>query len=530
MSLVTYDSAKWLEGFFASLLSQDYPLDRIHLLIVDNGSTDGTFASLEALRETHRYRFRDFELSRRPNRGFGAGHNAAIALGNAAFVLVTNVDIAFDPNSLTRVVAIAQADDPETACWELRQRPYEHPKIYDPVTGLTNWNAYACALLRRAAFMQVGGFDERIFMYGEDVELSYRLRDAGYSLRYCPIAAVDHYAYAAPGEVKPLQYRGSIFANLYLRLRFGEWRDIAMVPCLAAAALLHAQVYPGARRDACRALVQALRYAPASLLHRRSHRAVLPFRGWDYDFARPGAFVPSHRAPAPAPLVSVITRTYAKRGMFLAQALFSVAHQVYPNVEHIVVEDGGDAMRPVIDHVVALTGKPVRHIPLPRIGRSAAGNAGLAAATGEFVVFLDDDDLYFHDHLETLVNALLADPVAVAAYALAWEVLTDTADLSHDRYTEESLVLHPIFLQEFDFDVLCHHNYLPIQAGTIQTRSVRRAWWVRHGSRCSGGLESLAALRIRPPLHPRPEGDVAVSHSSRYGSTGTPRPINGRSL
>ena len=464
LSLVTHNSQRWLDDFFASLLRQDYPLERVHVRVVDNASTDGTFAALETLRQQHAGRFASFELLSRPNRGFGAGHNAAIAAGSSALVLVANIDITFEPDSLTRIVAIAQADDQRIACWELRQRPYEHPKIYDPVTGLTNWNAHACVLLRRAALAQVGGFDERIFMYGEDVDLSYRLREAGFALRYCPIAAVNHYTYEDLGAAKPLQFRGTTFANLYLRLRFGGWRDVAVIPYLAASVLLQQPAYPGARHDAWRAVLQALRHAPSLLLRRRRHEADFPFLGWDYDFTRHGAFVRSERSPVPAPLVSVITRTHGTRGLFLAQALFSVAHQVYPNVEHIVVEDGGDAMRAVIDRVVNLTGKPVRHIPLSKVGRSAAGNAGLEAATGEFVVFLDDDDLFFQDHLETLVNALLADPGAIAAYSLAWEVRTDTSDISQGSYIEERIELHPIFMQEFDFDVLYHHNYMPIQA------------------------------------------------------------------
>ena len=91
--------------------------------------------------------------------------------------------------------------------------------------------------------------------------------------------------------------------------------------------------------------------------------------------------------------MSVITRTHSARAAFLEQALLSVAHQVYPNVEHIVVEDGGNAMRDVVDRIARLTGKQVRYLPLPKVGRSAAGNVGLEAAAGQFVAFLDDGGL-----------------------------------------------------------------------------------------------------------------------------------------
>jgi GT2 family glycosyltransferase len=50
----------------------------------------------------------------------------------------------------------------------------------------------ACILLRREAFEQVNGFDERFFLYAEDIDLCLRLRQAGWSLRYEADAIVEH--------------------------------------------------------------------------------------------------------------------------------------------------------------------------------------------------------------------------------------------------------------------------------------------------------------------------------------------------
>src|SRR5690606_29304492 len=163
------------------LMTQDYPLVRIHLTFVDHGSRDGTVAELEAQAVQHRNRFASFNIIQQSNLGFGAGHDRAIRTGSAPYCLVTNIDLEFRPDSLTTVVATAINDDAQqVACWELRQIPYEHPKYYDPVTLETNWCSHACVLLRRSAYEQVGGYDDRIFMYAEDVELSYRFRSYGY--------------------------------------------------------------------------------------------------------------------------------------------------------------------------------------------------------------------------------------------------------------------------------------------------------------------------------------------------------------
>ena len=146
-----------------------------------------------------------------------------------SFVLITNIDLQFRAESLVRAVSFACQDEAGIASWELRQAPYEHPKFYDPVSLQTAWSSHACILMRREVLDLVGGYEEKIFMYGEDVELSYRFRAAGYCLRYLPSAVVDHYTYQEPGEVKLLQYQGSTLANAYIRLRYGSWSDVLRI-------------------------------------------------------------------------------------------------------------------------------------------------------------------------------------------------------------------------------------------------------------------------------------------------------------
>jgi GT2 family glycosyltransferase len=431
---------------------------------IDNSSTDSTLNDLQAIAPLLSAAGYTVKIIQQANKGYGAGHNTGIAQGTAPFCLITNIDIVFEPDALRRIMAVALADHEHTAAWELRQKPYEHPKFYDPVTGITNWNSHACVLLRRNALDQVGSYDDTLFMYGEDVELSYRLRRAGYLLRYCPQAVVWHYSYESADQIKPIQYVGSTFANLYLRLKYGNHIDACSVPMLGLRLLSSPEVYPGSRSAVLRSLLKLATVTPKALLSRQRSTIHFPFRTWDYELNRDGAFVEQQALPVNPPLVSVITRTYRGRELFLRQALLSVAHQTYPNIEHIVVEDGGATMRPVVDNINQTTGRSIQFIQLDKLGRSATGNAGLSVAKGRWCLFLDDDDLLFAEHVEVLVNTLLANTDTVAAYSLTWEVLTDSNRLAKGEYSELDHGVPSVLRQDFDYAVLRHHNFMPIQS------------------------------------------------------------------
>lgn len=75
---------------------------------------------------------------------------------------------------------------------EARQFPEEHPKYYEPDSGLTNWSSGACLLVPMSCYERVGGMDERFFLYMEDVDFSWRARSAGFSVRVVPKALFSH--------------------------------------------------------------------------------------------------------------------------------------------------------------------------------------------------------------------------------------------------------------------------------------------------------------------------------------------------
>ena len=99
-----------------------------------------------------------------------------------------------------------------------------------------------------------------------------------------------------------------------------------------------------------------------------------------------------------ANLVSIImpTRYY---GRLIGETLRSVAAQTYPNIETVVIDDGSTD-----DTQAVIAGFPVMSLRTDGVGAAAARNAGLDAASGDFVMFLDSDDLLEPDAIEALIS------------------------------------------------------------------------------------------------------------------------------
>ena len=122
----------------------------------------------------------------------------------------------------------------------------------------------------------------------------------------------------------------------------------------------------------------------------------------------------------PGPRVTVLTPTY-NRPAYLGEAIRSVLAQQFADWEMLVVNDGGQDVREVVEGV---RDPRVSYLNLPaNRGKAACLNLGLEWASGQYVAYLDDDDVWYPNHLKVLVEALEANPDVGVAYSDLYAVV-----------------------------------------------------------------------------------------------------------
>ena len=153
------------------------------------------------------------------------------------------------------------------------------------------------------------------------------------------------------------------------------------------------------------------------------------------------------------PLVSVLMATY-NRPVYVRQAIESVLQQTYNNFELIVVRDGGaridDAVRYFDDSRIVFIDRDVN------FGKPRSLNEAMERAQGEYVCYLDDDDMYYPHHIEVLVNVLSEQDKYGAAYSDLYKAHCRI------RSDEKRVVLSKNVEVSRDFDrwALLHFNHI----------------------------------------------------------------------
>jgi GT2 family glycosyltransferase len=446
------------------------------LSVIDRSRDEAVRARMIAAVTGHEGHFGPSRIVKvEPNLSSAGAMNRLLRATDAPHILFIDPDAWLARDALAEIGRFA-LNDPQAAAWELRRVPYEHPKEYDPVTLATPWVSVLSSVWRRSALMQVDGFEEATFWCNEDVDLSWRLRCGGWTLRYVPRAVAECQRFPDCDAMGTREIADRALGNLCLRGRFGTWLDVAqglrMLVGGGNRPLRLVRWYLGLARTFAIFCLRLPRLRRGVWGRRAAFSAT--FFGWDYARHRDGDVQPCLESgdSIKLPLVSILLRTH-ERTAFVYEALKSVAHQTYRNIEAIVVEDGLPKSRDMVESKFAGL-LDVRYFATgEHVGRARAGNIALANAKGEWLNFLDDDDLLFADHVEVLLAEAQRRGLQ-GVYGTAWE--TPTRVLQQDPLRYEEIGICTRFREEFDRIALWHHHYIPIQAALFH-----RSLYERYG-------------------------------------------------
>lgn len=184
--IVTYNSASVLEPCLVALRQAG-----VHICVVDNASADDTVAMAQAA---------GAEVIANPrNEGYGRANNIGARAAKTPFLLFINPDAVVTEGAVPALLQAAKAN-PSAALFA--------PVLKEPDGTLSRerpglLGAYlsgACLLVAREPFLRMGGFDEQIFLFYEDDDLSRRIRDAGKGIRVVEGARVRHVLGGSSGK------------------------------------------------------------------------------------------------------------------------------------------------------------------------------------------------------------------------------------------------------------------------------------------------------------------------------------------
>lgn len=210
--LVNYNGKAFIEECLDSLV-QDPGAERMEILVVDNGSRDG---SPELINQ----KYPEVKLIKNTeNRGYAWANNQAIKAAGGEYILLLNTDTAVRPGVFFELLKILRSDKNAGAVGPLlyfdeskyqvsfgNKVDFIHEMLQKSILNFVykrrlrslsqnlyvGWLSGACMMIAKRALEEVGLFDDNFFLYFEDIDLCYRLRKKKYKLIFTPLVKVYH--------------------------------------------------------------------------------------------------------------------------------------------------------------------------------------------------------------------------------------------------------------------------------------------------------------------------------------------------
>jgi len=246
--VVSYNTRDLLLDCLASLEAAQAAGELERVIVIDSSSPDGSAA-------TARIAYPEFEVIDVSNRGYGAAANAGLRRSQADAMLVLNADTVVPPGAVLTLTAVLAHDPciavagPRLRYPDGRLQPSRRrfPQRWTPLFESTvlqewfpdnrwaqeyyvadrpedvqqdvDWLYGAALMVRGAAYLEVGGFDERLWMYCEETEWCWRVRQAGWTVRYVPEAEITHVEGASSSSSSPSRQINFDYSRVVLQRR-----------------------------------------------------------------------------------------------------------------------------------------------------------------------------------------------------------------------------------------------------------------------------------------------------------------------
>jgi N-acetylglucosaminyl-diphospho-decaprenol L-rhamnosyltransferase len=276
--IVNYNAGEYLQRCLESLKAAAGDT-RLEIVVVDNASSDGSIGRARTAHGDVTF------LVNGDNRGFSGGVNQGIRRSTAPFVLLMNPDAEISSGTLSALLKLAEDWPRVAAIGPLIRNPdgsvYPSGRVFPTILDavghaflgpfrpdnrysraytiadwdrmtprVLDWVSLSCMLVRRSALQEVGLLDESFFLYGEELDLCTRFRDAGWEVLYTPEVEVTHAVGVSTSQASALWRQREHSKGVYryfAKHRARGWRRILLPPAWLALRL-RAEVV-GRRRD-----------------------------------------------------------------------------------------------------------------------------------------------------------------------------------------------------------------------------------------------------------------------------------------
>jgi len=238
--ILNWNTKDYLQKFLPALIEHSQ-LPGVEIYIADNGSEDGSAHFIKTNFPTvHLIEFSE-------NYGYTGGYNRALREIEARYYLLLNSDIEVTPDWLEPLKEMMDADHTVSACMP-KIKAYHNPEffeyagaaggfidkygypfcrgrvmnIFEEDRGQYNkpseifWATGACMMVRADVFHALGGFDDDFFAHMEEIDLCWRMQNAGYKIMYSPDSVIYHIGGGSLPNESPFKLFLNFRNNLFL--------------------------------------------------------------------------------------------------------------------------------------------------------------------------------------------------------------------------------------------------------------------------------------------------------------------------